>query len=209
MAWVKIIYTRAQAVLPPEQKSIVKYSSPASSYIELKNEMDIAITRPSVIDQYVVSANPPTDMPDRTPGASPDAAPAEKLYLKMFWLLVCLEVVCSSFYILAGVSVLRLYPGARLMVFLTLYLDILLKGMVITYMKHWAIPLESGLKGTNILVSYFSPGVSWQSSLSAYLTGIKLDQPQGALFLFVYLVYLFVCFYFFTRPAIKQQFTRS
>ena len=193
--WLGVIYKRAKAALPAEQQAIFQSQSPAVTYQELKTEMKTALARPSVIDRYV----------KETPVQS--SQPPPKMYLKMFWLISVVEVVCCFLYILSGIFLLRLYPLARWCVFLTLYVDILFKGMMVTYMSYWAIPLESALRGKNILDSYFLSRLSGISAgLSSCVTGLKFYQPEGALFLFIYLVYLFANFYFFTRSSIKKQF---
>jgi len=195
MIWLGVIYVRAKSFLPQEERKIIKLQSPAASYQELKTEMKATLEAPSVIDHYIESKAEP---------AKPD-----KTYLKMFWIIAGVEVVCCFLYIFLGISLLRVYPFARFLVFLTLYCDILLKSMVVTYMNNWAIPLEKVLQGQNVLYSYFSPPQSyWSAKFSTYLTGSEFYEPQGPLFLFIYLIYLFSCFYFFTRPDIKQQLAK-
>ena len=196
--WLGVIYERAKAILPTEKRSIVQPKFPAASYRELTAEMKQTLERPSAIDRYIAETQPP-------PPSGPD-----KSYIKLFWIIAIVEVVCCFLYIFSGFALLRLYSSARFLVFLTLYFDIFHKGMVITYMNYFAIPLEPALRGTNIFYSYYFPKslAAPLGTLSTYLTGLGFFQPQGALFLFIYLVYLFICFYFFTRPQVKEQFAK-
>jgi hypothetical protein len=186
--WLTVIYNRAKAALPEEKKSIIS-ESPVATYHEMKETLQ----QPSKIDRYVkksLSAKP------------------RKSYITLFWIVAAVEVVCCFLYIFSGIAVLRLYPFSRFLVFLALYFDVLLKGMAMTYMNAYALPLAKALNGNNILSSYFLAQPSWSSTFSMYVTGLGFYQTNGALFLFVYLVYLFIVFYFFTRPKIKEQFKR-
>ena len=189
--WLQVIYTRARSTLPAKERAFL------AAYKELRADIRETLERPSVMDHYIIETRSPSQ-PD------PLARPA-KIYIKSFWIIVLVEVFCCFLYIFAGISLLRLYPFSRFLVFLALYFDALFKGMVMTYMNVYAIPLESVLGSRNILYSYFLSPDQWSSTFSLYVTGLRFYQLKGALFLFVYLVYLFIIFYFFTRPHIKRQ----
>jgi hypothetical protein len=187
--WLKVIYIRAKAGLPAGHNALIPQGSPAVAYRELKTDMQETLSRQSVIDRYASHRR-------------------DKTYVKLFWIIALVEVICSFLYIFAGIALLRLYHAGRLAVFLTLYFDVLFKSMVMVYMNYYALPLENVLQGQNILYSYFLPHPSWLSTFSTYVTGLGFYQPKGALFLFIYLVYLFGIFYFLTQPSIKKQFAK-
>ncbi len=113
----------------------------------------------------------------------------------VFWSIQMLEIYVAIFYVLAGVFLLMRYVLARAIGVLTLSLDLLLKVLVIGYMKFGAIPLSQLTHNPNLLQIYFMPSDKLHSSFSAIFSGLQLYSPMGVLYLVSELVYFGVCFY--------------
>lgn len=112
-----------------------------------------------------------------------------------FWSIQMLEIYVAIFYVLAGVFLLMRYVLARAIGALTLSLDLLLKVLVIGYMKFGAIPLSQLTHNPNLLQIYFMPSDKLHSSFSAIFSGLQLYSPMGVLYLVSEMVYFGVCFY--------------
>ena len=116
------------------------------------------------------------------------------------------EVMCSLFYILAGISILRLYWWGDRFILSAVLMDVFLKVLIVTYQVFILSPLGAVFQKSNIMFTYFLPNEAVTSQISSYLTGIRLIQPDFLYYFLPYLVYLGVVFIFFTRSKVKQQF---
>ncbi len=114
-----------------------------------------------------------------------------------FWGIVMLEIFVAIFYILAGIFLIKRYVLARVIVLLTLSLDVLLKGLVILFMKFGAIPLSRVTHNPNLLQLYFMPSDRPHSLFSAFVSGLQTYLAGGAFYFMGELFYFGFCFYFF------------
>ncbi len=128
------------------------------------------------------------------------------VFILHFWMMAAWEVMCSLFYILAGISILRLYWWGDRFILSAVLMDVFLKVLIVTYQVFILSPLGAVFQKSNIMFTYFLPNKAVTSQISSYLTGIRLIQPDFLYYLLPYLVYLGVVFIFFTRSKIKEQF---
>ncbi len=121
-----------------------------------------------------------------------------------FWGIEMLEIYVAIFYFFAGIFLLKRYVLARILLLLTLSLDLLLKGLVIGFMKLGAIPLSQLTHNPNLLQIYFMPSEKLHSYISAVVSGLQLYLPGGAFYFVCELVYFGFLFYLFSRQEIKD-----
>ncbi len=112
-----------------------------------------------------------------------------------FWSIQMLEINVAIFYVLSGVFLLMRYVLARAVGLLTLSLDLLLKILVIGYMKFGAIPLSQLTHNPNLLQIYFMPSDKLHSFFSAIFSGLQFYSSMGVLYLVSEIAYFGFCFY--------------
>lgn len=189
LIWLSSIYQRSvwyQASKLTAKKSYAQvYRSAAGQSQRLKQVMVTSRRQPLPVERF---------MP--------------KVYIIHFWMIACLELVCSLLYILAGVGLLRRYHFACPFVFYTLLGDLLLKMLVVSYHVYILLPLQKLFNTANLIFVYFKPNTTIVSQISVYLTGLKFLQPDFLAYALTYVLYVVSVWYYFTRPAIKAQFKR-
>ncbi|MDP2653601.1 MAG: hypothetical protein Q8Q08_06160 [Candidatus Omnitrophota bacterium] len=193
LVWLSVIYRRVEPFLPGAHRD-ARPASVVQDYRTLPEEMSETLQRTTAIDRVVA--------------AQGDTPSSHKPYVTQFWGLAVVELLCCFVYVFCGVAVLRGYPFARWGVLVTGYLDFVYKMMVVVYMEQWAIPIQRGI-GQNILGGYYAPDMRLDSQISLYLSGLKAYQPDGAIYVFIYLSYLFLVFYVFTRAEVKNHFEKG
>jgi hypothetical protein len=164
LAWAVSIYWRCTRISPKPMKV-------PASYTELERDIRATVRYHVIHSPYV-----------------------KPYHVICFLAVAGLELVCCFFYIFSGIAVLRWYPLVKMWVWGTLVLDVVFKLLVAAYMQFCAVPLAALTKNKNILVSYYMPDSSVWSQISLYLSGLKVFEPAGWPYIFLYLFYFQVCF---------------
>ena len=131
------------------------------------------------------------------------------VYINTFRTIAIAELICSLSYIVTGIALFRVYRFGRLLVFLTILLDVLLKVLIVTYHNFILLPIQNYYKTTNILQFYFKPIMGKFSQLSDYLSGFKLIQSDYLPYAILFSLYVVGTLTFFSRPGVVHHFSKK
>ncbi|MCR4337793.1 MAG: hypothetical protein NUV91_08325 [Candidatus Omnitrophica bacterium] len=187
--WLGLIYQRGEPFVPKKKNYWVEHPPTVSDYRELKKEMR----------QTLQEVQHPSVLPRKPYLRSSD--------VMSFWMLVSLELICSFLYILAGISLLRGHVLGRWTAITAIYCDIIFKVLIWIYVAYFMTTIPS-MGQENVVFSYFLSAKNGWACLASFLTGLKIYQPSGGIYLFTYLAYIFGCFHFLTRPKAREHFLK-
>jgi len=153
--------------------------------------------------EYAISV--PTDLKKRIQDP-PISRFLPKAFIDLFRVIAFLELSCALFYLLSGISLLRMYPFRRRLVALTLIADAALKALVVTYQMQVISPMKMIFQETNILIVHFTPDGSLVSQVSSYLTGMRFIQPGDFYYAVFYAVFLIGFLCTLVHPKTKELY---
>ena len=113
-----------------------------------------------------------------------------KQYVYHFWALAGWEFICALCYLVAGVSLLRRYPFRRGLSAAALVSDAVLKFLIVSYHVSVLQPLKKICQTADILRMYLTPDAGAASTVSSYVTGIRLVRPGALIYGAVYIAFL-------------------
>lgn len=184
VTWLYAIYERGQTFIPREEMEQIKKDIPSLLSVRaLKKEMKKTL--------------------DLSSGPNGSVAKSQ-VYLSLG--ITFLELICAVFYVFLGFALLRFYPFGRGLVIVTLLLDISLKMSILVYQNFLESSIWGGLGGKNIIALYINAGNNFFSKASGILTGLSFSNPQFFKIVLMYILYVFVTFYYFTRRNIIQLY---
>ena len=132
---------------------------------------------------------------------------AKWYHLLFFWTIALFEFLLGFLFVIVAFAILRSYRRGWIWVFTVLISDILFKCTVGLYMFLCAVPLARVTDNRNILLAYFKPDKSLYSTLSMYLSGMKMYPPYGqTINAVIYAALMLGCFYYFSRKDVQEGF---
>lgn len=117
---------------------------------------------------------------------SPHAKPYHDI---AFWTIGIVEVFVAIFYVVAGIFLFKRYILAKVIVLLVLSFDVLLKILVVLFMKWGAIPLSRLTHNENMLQAYFMPSEKMTHVFSVFVSGLQMYSKGGLIYFGFGLIY--------------------
>jgi hypothetical protein len=131
----------------------------------------------------------------------------DKTLIIFFWSIVGLEIACSLFYMIAGLSVVRGYGLSRGWAILAAFCDLLFKVLAVAYHQKIIRPFQYSFAENDIMMNYFRTSHPTLGLISDFLTGLPLTQPYFFSYAIVYICFIGAVFYFFTKPDVIESFS--
>jgi len=182
--WLAAIYKRCETIYPirkPPKKVFAPQVPPAPPEVKEKDFVLIKFLSPH----------------------------AKWYHFVFFWSIALMEMGIALMFVLAAWAILRLYRRGWTWVYAALVGDVIYKAAVCLYLFLCAIPLARLTDNKNNMLTYYMPDRSIYSTVSSYLSGVKMYPPAGHLFAaFIYAAVLLGCFLYFSRKGVQERFVR-